>query len=97
MVESWNTLVPDHEVHKLKARLEAVFWNTSTFSFYFLRLTKEYDKLSKNLPEGITLRLPLESNIFTWEATLEGPKRSYYEGMNDYGILILEFTRVTVV
>lgn len=49
--------------------------------FLFNRLTKEYEKLTKDLPDGVTVHLPSESDIYTWEAVIDGPNESLYEGI----------------
>lgn len=56
--------------------------NSNYYLLFILRLTREYEKLkSGSLPDGVTLSLPLNSNIFTWEAKIDGPKASLYEGV----------------
>lgn len=44
------------------------------------RLTKEYEKLLQDLPKGVNVYLPSETDIYTWEATVEGPEDSLYKG-----------------
>ena len=44
------------------------------------RLTKEYERLSSDLPTGVSLSLPVESDIYSWEVRLEGPESSLYKG-----------------
>ena len=44
------------------------------------RLTKEYEKLLKDLPTGVNVYLPCESDVYTWEATVKGPVESLYKG-----------------
>lgn len=43
-------------------------------------MTKEYEKLLKELPKGIDVYLPCETDMYTWEATVEGPEDSLYKG-----------------
>ncbi len=45
-----------------------------------VRLTKEYQSLLKNLPDGVSLSLPVESDIYTWEVIIAGPEDSLYKG-----------------
>ena len=39
----------------------------------------EYKKLN-DLPPGVTVSLPDDSDMYTWEASVEGPKDSLYQG-----------------
>ncbi|KAI1306100.1 Ubiquitin-conjugating enzyme E2 G2 [Mortierella claussenii] len=44
------------------------------------RLMTEYRELTLNAPEGITSGPIAEENFFEWEALIEGPKDTPYEG-----------------
>eukprot|EP01090_Pellita_catalonica_P016726 TRINITY_DN4873_c0_g1_i5.p1 TRINITY_DN4873_c0_g1~~TRINITY_DN4873_c0_g1_i5.p1 ORF type:complete len:166 (-),score=25.73 TRINITY_DN4873_c0_g1_i5:158-655(-) len=46
----------------------------------FKRLVKEYKGLSINPPEGIVAGPKDESNIYVWEALVQGPSETPYEG-----------------
>ena len=45
--------------------------------------------MSKTLPHGVSLSLPVESDIYTWEAVITGPESSLYKG-------ILVFSKVRI-
>lgn len=47
----------------------------------FFRLSKEYEKLGKDLPKGVSVSLPSESDMYTWDAVIEGPEDSLYKGI----------------
>ena len=47
------------------------------------RLTKEYEKILKDTPKGVNVYLPSESDMYTWEAVVDGPEDSLYKGILD--------------
>ena len=51
-----------------------------TINLLLYRLTKEYEKLIKDLPKGVNVYLPCETDIYSWEATIDGPEDSLYKG-----------------
>ena len=44
------------------------------------RLKKEYQKLSKSPPAGVAVSLPSDTDMYVWEALLNGPDDSVYKG-----------------
>ena len=48
--------------------------------FIFNRLSKEYEQLRKSPPSGVVISLPSDTDLYTWEAIVDGPKDSFYEG-----------------
>ncbi len=59
------------------------------------RLKREYQLLQQSPPTGVTLKLPSDSDLYTWEATIDGPEESVYKGTVQglsqivYGIIIV--------
>jgi len=48
--------------------------------FLSIRLSKEYEKLCKDKIKGVDVYLPSESDVYTWEAVVDGPEDSLYKG-----------------
>ena len=54
--------------------------HASRIYFHFSRLKKEYEKLSKSPPTGVSISLPSDADLYIWEALLSGPVDSVYKG-----------------
>lgn len=52
----------------------------STYTLYLCRLKREYQQLQKSPPSGVNIYLPSESDLYTWEALIDGPDDSLYNG-----------------
>ncbi len=44
------------------------------------RLNREFQRLQQSPPTGVTLGLPVDTDLYTWEATIDGPEESVYKG-----------------
>ena len=46
----------------------------------FARLKKEYQIISQSPPAGVSVTLASDSDLYVWEALLDGPVDSVYKG-----------------
>ena len=54
---------------------------------HFSRLKKEYAQLSESPPHGTTISLPCDSDLYVWEAFIDGPSDSLYDGVVLFNII----------
>lgn len=44
--------------------------------------------MKKSPPSGVVISLPLDADLYTWEAIMDGPKDSLYQGKLLYVIIM---------
>ena len=57
-------------------------WYMQLYMYFCIsRLKKEYKQINDSPPAGVSVSLPSDTDLYVWEALLNGPEDSEYKGL----------------